>query len=63
MSKSKCAAEIADRKRMRTLPKGRLAWKGCSRVGTATRVTPRGTVLIYCDKHKDAKGHGGECKS
>jgi hypothetical protein len=56
----KCDAEIADRARMRLLPKGRLAWKTCRRAAIVTCVTRLGTVLHYCAKHADRAARKGE---
>ncbi len=52
----RCDAEIADRVKMRTLLKGRLAWKGCKRKAVVEKSRMVGghvMILCYCEKHKN----------
>ena len=54
----RCDAELPDRAKMRTMPKGKLAWKWCRRAATVTKRGGSGTFLSYCNRHAEAPGHG-----
>lgn len=47
----RCCAEVEDRVRRRSLPKGRLAWKTCGRVAKVFGRGRFGGLLEYCAAH------------